>query len=104
MRDIYMGALTGVRDVLRGVIEEAAQGNQLTPDEQVARYISQHRGNPLATARFVSENAPAGTNPLAAWRKYEADMERQLTERGIVRRAHAAQAAQTAQPAQPKGR
>lgn len=83
MRDLFHGALIGAREVVGGVAQEITRGNSLTDDEMAARYVQLHRGNPVATARFVAQNAPPGANPLAEWRKYEQKMETLLKARGM---------------------
>jgi hypothetical protein len=83
MRGLFHDALAGARDVLGGVAGEIKQGHTLTDDEMLARYVNLHRGNPLATAQFVARNAPAGASPLAEWRRYEAQMEDKLKQRGM---------------------
>ena len=83
MRGLIIGALNGAREVVRSVVDNVRDGNKLTSDELVQRYLSQHRGRPIETAAFVMQNAPKGSNPLVEWRRYEAAMEAELRKRGL---------------------
>jgi hypothetical protein len=53
-----------------------------TDVQMLNAYVRLHRGNPAAMAQFVSQHAPAGSNPLAQMRRYENDMERRLAAKG----------------------
>lgn len=53
-----------------------------TDVQMLNAYVRLHRGNPAAMAQFVSQHAPAGSNPLDEMRKYETAMERKLAAKG----------------------
>ena len=82
MRELIHKAIIGSRDVLDGVMGDFSKGNTLTDDELLSRYTALHRGNPRAMAKFVTTNAPPGTDPMKAWRQYESTMEEKLKSRG----------------------
>jgi len=73
------GALIGARDLATPLAQQLRREvNTLTRDEQLARYVQEHKGNPAAMAAFAARFAPRGSDPLAAARQYERVMEQQL--------------------------
>lgn len=78
MRDVAHEAVIGARGVLDGLVGQLKQGNQLTRDEALARYVNQHRGNPQAMMAFAARYAPQGKHPAVAASEYEQAMEKQL--------------------------
>jgi hypothetical protein len=82
--DLIHGALIGVRDVVGDLVKDQQGKTKEPEDKTVARYYWQHRGKPEELKKFVSENAPAGTNVLAEMDKYERAMEQKLRQRGII--------------------
>lgn len=86
MRNTIHNALANAREIIGKTTANIQQGNTLSEDEQLQRYVLMHRGNPLGTAQFISQNMariPDGTNPLTAWRNYESKMEELLKARGM---------------------
>lgn len=79
MRQTIHEALAGARDMVGKVVESAAGEQQLGDDEVLARYVSQHRGQPWAIVNFAQREAGGG---LAEALQYEGEMERMLRERG----------------------
>lgn len=82
MRQAMHGAIVGARDILKKVTDSVVQGNQLTEDELLNRYTTQHRGNAAGMAEFVSRHMPPGANALGEMRRYEQAMEQKLKARG----------------------
>jgi hypothetical protein len=78
-------ALQGAHAVLGQTIDSLVAGHKLTDDEQMARYVRLHRGNPASMAKFVTAHMPAGGNPLACMRDYEAAMEKLLRDNGHIK-------------------
>jgi len=79
-------ALASARDVANKVTANIRDGNVLTDDELLTRYVAMHRGNPLGTAQFVMgnrERMPEGQDMLGAMRSYEKRMEELLKARGM---------------------
>jgi len=81
MRDVAHEAVIGARGVLDGLVGQLRQGNQLTRDEAMARYVNEHRGNPQAMMAFAARYAPQGKHPAVAASEYEKNMESALRSR-----------------------
>ena len=85
MRNTIHNALANARDIIGKATSNISEGNKLSEDEMLQRYMLMHRGNPVATAQFIAGNRdriPDGVNPLTAWRNYESKMEDLLRSRG----------------------
>lgn len=85
MRNIVHRAAIGVNDVLGRVMSNIIAGDVSSEDEQLQRYVTLHRYNPLATQAFVTQYAPPGVNPVAAQNEYERAMESMLKQRGYAK-------------------
>ncbi len=81
MRGTVHNAIVGARGIIDNVMADIKKSNVRNDDELLAEYMK-HRGKPEAMASFVLERAPAGSDPLAEMRRYEADMERRLKAQG----------------------
>ena len=74
MRTLVHGAMAEARDIMGQVVDDLRQGAELSDDEVLARYETQHRGKPLAMLEFAQSRAPA--DPLNEALRYEQEMEK----------------------------
>lgn len=83
MKNMIEGAMRQAASIAMPFMEQAfASSGELTPRQQLSRYELLHRGNPVATAQFISKNAPSGVPLMQAWRDYESAMEKLRSELG----------------------
>ena len=76
MKDLIGGTMRQVARVIEPMVGKLTeQSNTLSERQLVDRYEKLHRGNPVAMAQFVAQNAPEGAHPMAAMRQYESQME-----------------------------
>lgn len=86
MRNTIHNALANAREIASKTAGQIRQGNTLSDDEMLHRYVAIHRGNPLGMATFVMGNRdrfPDGTDPMNAMRQYEQSMEDLMKARGL---------------------
>lgn len=82
MRTLVRGAIEGARDALVQFTKDALQDRDLTQEEVVRRYVTEHRNQPDALIEFARQNAPQQANPITEAVRYEQEMERLLRARG----------------------
>lgn len=76
MKDLIGGAMRHVARVIEPMVGKLTEQSQtLSEPQMLHRYEKLHRGNPVAMAQFVAQNAPEGAHPMAAMRQYESQME-----------------------------
>lgn len=82
---LILGAMDDVMNLSRMVAKDMIQDPAWNQRLAEQRYLTFHRGNPMAIAEFAALNAPRGENPLKAAADYEESMERSLVQRGVLR-------------------
>lgn len=91
MRNTLHEALIGYRERMDKIVAELVKANQLTADEALTRYATQHKGRPAAMLRFAAQGAPAEVPPLVAAKQYEQAMEAEWRKRVAPRPANSEQ-------------
>lgn len=82
MRELVHSALAEARGFVGQVVGDLRTESRLTDDEVLARYETQHRGNPLAIMRFAAQGQARGGDVLGEALRYEAEMERMRERMG----------------------